>query len=90
MKTLYYNGKIYTGEGSAEAFITEGDRFIKVGTNEELLKDEYDEKVDLEQKFVCAGFNDSHMHLIGLGNALNVAKLDEHSDSLEGMLEYLK
>ena len=90
MKTLYYNGKIYTGEGSAEAFITEGDRFIKVGTNEELLKDEYDEKVDLEQKFVCAGFNDSHMHLIGLGNALNVAKLDEHSGSLEGMLEYLK
>ena len=90
MKTLYYNGNVYTGNDFTEAFIVKDGYFVKTGKNEELLKEGFDEKVDLNNKFVCAGFDDSHMHLIGLGNTLNVAKLNEHSDSLKGMIEYLK
>ncbi len=90
MKTLYFNGRVYTGEDFKEAFIVEDDKFVKTGNSAELLNEAYDQKVDLEGKFVCAGFNDSHMHLTGLGNTLNVAKLNEHTDSLSGMIAYLK
>ena len=90
MKTLYYNGNIYTGEAFTEAFIVEDGRFVKTGNSEDLLKDTYDEKTDLGKRFVCASFNDSHMHLLGLGYSLNVARLDLHTSSLEDMCKYLK
>ena len=64
MKTAYYNGIVYTGEGFAQAFITEGGLFGAVGSNEEILSQMVDEKIDLQGHFVCAGFNDSHMHLL--------------------------
>ena len=90
MKTTYYNGKIYTGNGFEQAFIVEDGLFVKTGTNEEVLKIETDEKVDLKGRFVCAGFNDSHMHLLNYGQSLLMAKLNEHTSSLKEMLEYLK
>ncbi|MBR2552447.1 MAG: hypothetical protein IKF05_05590, partial [Erysipelotrichaceae bacterium] len=72
MRTLYYNGNIYTGEGGATAFIVEDDRFAEVG-NEELQNNAYDAKVDLQGRFVSAAFNDSHMHLLGYGSSLKMA-----------------
>ncbi len=93
MKTIYHNAKVYTGEkGFAEAFIVEDGQFGAVGSEEEILAlgcsgTEY---VDLKGSFVCAGFNDSHMHLLGYGEALGAAALGEHTESLEGMLKYLK
>ena len=91
MRILYYNGRVYTGElPLCEAFIVNDGRFEKTGTNEELLKENCDEKTDLKGRFVCAGFNDSHMHLLNYGQSLSMALLSEHTDSLSGMIAYLK
>ena len=89
MKTIYINGKVYTGNGFAQAFMVEDGEFVKVGTDEELLKLDHDQKIDLKGKFVCAGFNDSHMHLLNYGQSLLTARLNEHTSSLKEMLEYL-
>ena len=92
MKTVFYNGRVYTGEAEPkQAFIAEDGVFTAVGTDEEILAlAEGAEKVDLGGRFVCPGFNDSHMHVLSFGVALNAARLDGHTDSLEGMLGYLK
>ena len=63
MRTIYYGGKVYTGTlPLVEAFAVEDGRFLFAGTNEEAmaLAGEGGERVDLEGRFVCAGFNDSH------------------------------
>ncbi|MCR5809702.1 MAG: amidohydrolase [Clostridiales bacterium] len=93
MKRIYYNGKVYTGElPFTEAFSVSDGRFLQVGSNEEILsaKEECDELIDLEGAFVCAGFNDSHMHLLGFGQALSFAPLAEHTDSLAAVIECLR
>ena len=65
MRKIYTNGNIYTvTNGNAEAFVEEEGKFIYVGNNEDALsyKQEDSEIIDLQNKFVTAGFNDSHMH----------------------------
>lgn len=92
MKTVYYNGKIYTGSDELqEAFVVENNQFVFVGINEEALAmaDFDDILIDLEGNFVCAGFNDSHMHLLGFGNMLNAAQLAYHTTSLSELLQCL-
>ena len=89
MKTLYFNGKVYTGNlPLAEAFIVEDDRFVFVGSSQEAKAWKTDQSIDLHGCFVCPGFNDSHMHLTSYGLALRRAKLNEHTDSLSHMLDY--
>ena len=93
MKTIYYNGRVYTGKlPLVQAFAVEGDKFTFTGSDEQALAllAEGDEKVDLGGKFVCAGFNDSHMHLLNYGQSLNMAPLFAHTTSLEEMLECLR
>ena len=78
MKTVYYNGTVYTGAlPLVQAFVEEDGRFVFAGTNEEarMAAGEQAELIDLEGRFVCSGFNDSHMHLLGFGSALNSAQL---------------
>ncbi|MBO6041288.1 MAG: amidohydrolase [Oscillospiraceae bacterium] len=60
--------------------------------DEELLAlaEEGDALVDLGGCFVCAGFNDSHMHLLNFGQSLHAAQLAPHTDSLSGLLSYLR
>ena len=75
MKTLFYNAKVYTGEGFAKAFLV----------NDTKIEEVYDqipelnncEKVDLHGHFVCAGFNDSHMHLL---NFCRMQRSADHAD----------
>ena len=87
MKTAYLNGCIYTGQLPVmEAFLEEDGYFSKVGSNEEIAAMEADHRVDLQGMFVCAGFNDSHMHLLNLGQALSVAPLHLYTGSLQQML----
>ena len=50
MKTLYYNGNVYTGNEFTQGFIVEDGYFVKTGKNEELLNENYDEKIaDLQE-----------------------------------------
>ncbi len=89
MRTLYRNGKVYTGRlPLANAFAVEDGRFVYAG--DEAQAPECAETVDLEGAFVCAGFNDSHMHLLNFGQSLMMAELATHTDSLAGMLRYLR
>ncbi len=93
MKTIYYNGVVYTGElPLQQAFIEENGSFLYAGDTQtaKSMADRDDLLVDLEGRFVCSGFQDSHMHLLGFGKALQEAQLAKHTDSLEGMLEYLR
>ena len=93
MKTLFYNGQVYTGSFPLKhAFIAEDGKFRHVGSNREmfLLAGEDTEKVDLEGRFVCAGFNDSHMHLLNYGQSLRMAALHDHTESLTDMLAAVK
>ena len=87
MKTLFYNAKVYTGEGFAKAFLVNDTKIEEVYDQIPELND--CEKVDLHGHFVCAGFNDSHMHLLNFGQSLIMAKLNENTSSLQGMMEYL-
>lgn len=93
MKTIYWNGTVYTGElPLCQAFVAEHGRFIYAGTNEGAmaLKTSEDVVRDLNGSFVCAGFNDSHMHLLNYGNALGMADLSGHTSSMAEMKAYMK
>lgn len=93
MKTIYYNGKVYTGDlPLCEAFSIEKGRFVSVGTNEDVASTATvgDEMINLKGCFVCPGFNDSHMHLLNFGQSLLSAPLGEHTESLSAVLGCLK
>ena len=87
MKIAYIHGQVYTGSlPLQQAFLEEDGKFLAVGSDETVLSHNADQVVDLEGKFVCAGFNDSHMHLLNLGQALSVAPLHLYTGSLQEML----
>ena len=91
MKIAYIRGHIYTGTlPLEEAFMVEAGKFTAIGTTEEILSMTPEQVVDLEGKFVCAGFNDSHMHLLNLGQALSVAPLHRYTESLQEMVGCLQ
>ena len=85
MKTVFYGGRVYTGSFPLQqAFVVENGIFTYVGSSQQALQlmQEGDSKVDLGGAFVCAGFNDSHMHLLNYGQALQSARLDLHTAAL--------
>lgn len=92
MRTVYYNAKVYTGElPLQEAFIVENDHFTFVGSTEDALKQgNYDNSIDLNGSFVCAGFNDSHMHLLGYGQTISNARLERHTERLADVIRCLQ
>ena len=93
MKTIYYNGKVYSGENELqEAFVVEDGLFGYVGDSEtaKAYADAETRIVNLQGKFVCPGFNDSHMHVLGFGKMLRDIQLAKHTNRLEEMLGYLK
>lgn len=90
MRTIYHNAAVYTGQlPLQQAFVVEDGRFAEVGKDEEILALAADETVNLEGAFVCAGLNDSHMHLLNYGQALSMAPLAMHTGSLEDMIQCL-
>ena len=77
MRTLYQNGVVYTGSlPLAESFVVEDGLFLFASVSAEAAQIAGPEAavVDLEGRFVCSGFNDSHMHLLSLGGALASAQ----------------
>jgi len=70
--TLYRNGRIYTVDGDftiAQAFCVRDDRFLAVGTEEEMAVycTPQTKTVDLQGMNVLPGLIDSHLHVIGTG-----------------------
>ena len=93
MKSAYCNAQVYTGgEATRQAFLVEDGIFTAVGSDREILALAGQDAVitDMEGRFVCPGFNDSHMHLLSLGQFLSSARLSQHTGSLAEMLEYLR
>lgn len=88
MRTLYTNATVYTGNGFESSFVVEDCRFAQVGKSNLVPGTDYDRCVDLKGQFVCAGFNDSHMHLLSFANALQTARLNEHTSSLKELIRY--
>ena len=93
MKHIFYNGSVYTGSMPlVEAFVVENGNFLFAGSNADakaMAKGD-DTLTDLRGSFVCSGFNDSHMHLLGFGNLLHSARLAGRTKSLADMLECLR
>jgi predicted amidohydrolase YtcJ len=70
MTRVIYNGRIYLKrESFCEALIIEGGRIVKTGSSRELLEaaPAAAEKIDAEGALVLPGFNDSHLHLMWVG-----------------------
>jgi predicted amidohydrolase YtcJ len=88
-RKTYLNGNIYTGEGFAECFTEENGVFTYVGDACGLPEDK-GEVIDLGGRFVCAGFNDSHMHLLNLGSTLSIANLGAHTTSIADIQQCLR
>lgn len=91
VKTIYHNGQVYA-DPMAEAFVVENGKFTFVGasTDARAMAAPGDRIIDLQNAFVSPGFIDSHMHLLSYGLALTRARLDEHTDSLEHLVEHLR
>jgi predicted amidohydrolase YtcJ len=82
---IVYNGTIITMEElkpEVEAFAIEGDQFIALGDQTDILKLAGDgtELIDLQGKTVLPGFIDSHSHWIG---DRNLAELGTPEDAIE-------
>lgn len=96
MKTLYVNGRVFTGQlPLQEAFAVENGLFCAVGSNHDILalRAADDAVVDLKGRFVCPGFIDSHMHLLNYGSAMTRCDLTVCTDSIaslqRGLREFL-
>ena len=93
MKTIYVNGNVFTGRlPLTEAFAVADGKFVAAGTNDELLtmKEADDTVIDLEGRFVCAGFIDSHMHLLNYGKAMTSCDLTKCTDSIASLKDGLR
>ena len=80
MKTVIYNGKVYVEKGFyAEAVLVEDGCIKMVGTSREVLaaagEDFAGETIDCEGRTVIPGLNDSHLHLMQVGEALQRAPI---------------
>lgn len=96
MKTIFHNGKIYVErEKFAEAILIEDGFIKKIGLNQDILKlkDELCELIDCEGKTVIPGLNDSHMHLLMLGESMcqvsigDCTSIDELIDRCKAFIE---
>lgn len=73
MKTIYYNAKVYVErEKFAEAVVTEDGIITRVGTDDEALSmvSSGDSVIDCYGKTIIPGLNDSHMHLLMVGELM--------------------
>lgn len=81
------NARVYTMDGRvAQAVAIAGDTIAKVGTNQEMEAYKGPDAMvyDLGGRVVVPGFNDTHTHLAGYGNALRYVNL-ENCQSCEEM-----
>lgn len=88
-RTLYRNGRIFTGDESrwADAVVVDDDVFVHVGSDTDAPAT--DTVVDLEGRTVLPGFTDAHTHLLMMGEALGQVGLTD-ATSLEEIQRRLR
>jgi predicted amidohydrolase YtcJ len=71
---LLFGGKIFTADENysiAEAVAVDGEKIVAVGNSNDLrAKYQAAREIDLQGKLVTPGFNDAHIHFVGVGLAL--------------------
>ena len=79
MKTLYYNGPVYTMESPepVQALLVENGRVVAAGNREELEARRPQGRVNLDGRALLPAFIDAHSHFSAVANALLQAPLDE-------------
>lgn len=78
MKTILKNGKIYIEKDNfMEAMLIENGIIKQIGINEDILKNQATQIIDLEGKTVLPGLNDSHLHISLVGEAMNSCDLTQ-------------
>lgn len=92
---ILHNGKITTldaGTPEAEAIVIRDGRVAAIGSDEDILRDALSgaKRIDLEQRRVIPGLNDSHTHLIRGGLSFNMELRWEGVPSLADALAMLK
>ncbi|MBS4199989.1 amidohydrolase [Bacillus sp. FJAT-49732] len=97
MKTIWYNGRIYTLENegeTVEAVVTDEDQIIETGFLSGLQqKYNIERSIDLNGAMMIPGLVDSHMHLIGFGETflkLNVSGMTSKREILNAIAEKVK
>lgn len=88
MKTVIKNAKIYTPQGIKHSIIIEDGKIIGFDDTAQA-----ELEIDAQGKTVVAGFHDSHMHLLGIGQMLSVLRLQEArgvEDIVRLGLKYIK
>lgn len=78
-RTLYRNGRIFTGDESrwADSVVVDGDVFVHVGVEQSAPPT--DTVIDLRGSVVLPGFTDAHTHLLMMGEALGQVGLTDAS-----------
>lgn len=94
-ETILFNGRIHTvdqANPAASAVAIAGGKFIAVGTDQMVMQfaTEETQLIDLEQKRVIPGINDSHTHLIRGGLNYNLELRWDGVPSLADALRMLK
>jgi len=90
-EVIYVNGKVVTVDDQfsiASGFATRGDRFIAVGTSEDIMRlaNETSQVVDLEGRTVIPGLIDNHNHFIrGSMHWKNILRLDGVNSRVEAL-----
>ena len=98
MSKAFINGTIYTVNDKmplSEAVITEGNKILFTGTNEEVKSKikKNSEIIDLGGKLMLPGFIDAHVHFINGGNylsGLNLRDAKSGAEFVETLKEYSK
>ncbi len=94
MKTILKNGRVYVEKNNIQEAILIENGFIKqAGTNRDILTNDADRVVDLQGKTVLPGFNDSHLHLLWLGDAMtscNLTYAKSIDDAIQIGIEFIK
>jgi predicted amidohydrolase YtcJ len=75
---IIHNAKVVTVDKEfsiAQALAVEGDRFLKVGTNEEVLRiaGPRTQRIDMQGRTVLPGMTDSHQNLISRAESFDIA-----------------
>ncbi|SES83264.1 amidohydrolase [Anaerobranca gottschalkii] len=71
MRVILINGKIYVEKNRfCEGLLIEKGIIKEIGSNDQIGKLKGDKVIDLQGKTVLPGFNDSHLHLSGIGAAM--------------------